>query len=1119
MLKFIKGDSGTGKSTYIINLLADMVKNGEDKILFIVPDQSSFETEKTFLQLLGPMESLKIKVLGFTRICQHIFSVNGNSGKKPLDDGGKAILMSLAIKECQDNIPLFSHTKNKNELVNLMLSAVSEYKICSITTENVLDTAKNISDDTLKEKLIETALLKDTFDALVNDSYIDPDEFISIALNSLRENNIFKDYIIALDSFSGFTNLELEFLEKLMTDSKDFYITLTTDNTNNNELFFTTQRTYRQLSDIARNNGVKISVPTLLDSPVRFKNPDLVPVLRNVFRIDKEIMNYEQKGIFIYESQNKYCECDFVSRNIKKLIIENDYTYDDIAVVYRDDNTYDGIIDTVFEKYEIPFFMDKSEDIFTKPLIKLVSSIFDTVNSSFRRENVLNIMKSGLLSYSSEDISQFENYLYIWDIKGSNFLDDFTENPRGFVSETTEKDIENLKKLNDIRKALITPLVKFRKDCRDTTAENITKNLYNLLLKYNITENIVSLCEKMEKDGSLDLSNELRRLWDILMNVLDKMISLLGNRKITIKDYSQLLILQFNNSDIGFIPRAMDQVVVSGIERVRLAQKKAIFVIGCNEGEFPKVPNSGGVFTDSERKLLIESGMEINDSVDFLNFKEMYLAYYALTLPSERLFVSYTCSNLTGESKTASSIVRELSEIYPKIKIDSDINITADDRLWCDNSAFQYMAGTIKAKSITKDKLLKYFSSKEKYKDKAENLEKILEEKPARITDKEKAISLFGKDLKLSASQVEAFHLCKFKYFCQYGLNAKERRPAEIDSLQYGTLMHYLLERFLKENKKSQYTSYSKEEIAHIVSVYLDEYAKKELGGIDNKSKRFKYLFYRMKNNAINLIIHIVKELSQSDFTPTAFELGLGKDIPTYDLTLDDGSILSIRGFVDRADVMKKNGITYVRIIDYKTGTKVFKLSDVLYGLNLQMLIYLSAISKNGDSYFGDNIVPCGVLYQPSSASYISAGRNEDTADIEKNRNKALKMNGLILDNESVIIGMDKSSSGIFIPSYYNKKGKLNGSEYVANLTQMGKLFKNIDNILLKMADDLHNGKIEYNPAKNNYDACKYCPYISVCGYQEGKNCRDISVLKKDEVFKVLEELESSENHKEQKEG
>ncbi|MGN1127222.1 MAG: PD-(D/E)XK nuclease family protein, partial [Ruminococcus sp.] len=507
------------------------------------------------------------------------------------------------------------------------------------------------------------------------------------------------------------------------------------------------------------------------------------------------------------------------------------------------------------------------------------------------------------------------------------------------------------------------------------------------------------------------------------MNVLDKMYSVLGDKKLTLKEYGELLSLQFKYTEIGYIPRSIDQVVVSGIERVRLTQKKAIFVMGCNEGVFPKTPSSSGIFTDSERKLLIEQGLEVNDSVEELNYKEMYLAYYALTLPSEKLYISYHNSTLKGEALSPSSIIREVTSIYPSVSFADDSIISTSDKLWSENSAFEYTAKSIRTASKTQDALRNYFSQKEKYSEKLKVIAKTVSDEPAKINDQALAQKLFGKDLHLSASQVEVYHLCKFKYFCQYGLNAKERRPAQMDSLQYGNLMHYLMERFLKEHKKEEYIRFSEEKIASVISEYISDYAHNELGGIDDKPARFRYLYYRMKDNAISLLIHIIEELAQSDFQPVAFELGVGKEIPTYNITLDDGTTLSVRGFIDRVDVMEKNNEKFIRVVDYKTGVKEFKIGDILYGLNLQMLIYLSAIKKNGRDYFGENVVPCGVLYQPSSTGFVSANINSTDEEIQKEQNKSLKMSGIILDNTSVILGMDKSGKGTYIPVKIGKNG------------------------------------------------------------------------------------------------
>lgn len=1100
MLHFIKGSSGTGKSRYIIELLKNFVQNGEEKILFIVPDQSSFETEKTFLNLLGPEKCLKINVLGFSRICDYIHSQNGSSGKKALDDGGKAILMSLAIEECQDHLPLFSNTKNKRELANIMLKAVKEYKTCNITPEMIEKAAGSIDSPSLVEKLRETSLIKEVFDSLVDESYIDPDDNITLALNSIKENNLFKDYIIALDSFSGFTKQELDFIEKLIIDSKDFYISLLTDNKGDRELFFTTERTCNQLKRIAKDNSVPIAPDVVLTKPHRFKNPDLVPIFNYAYRVRKKTYKKTPNGILIYNSANCHTECDFVARTIRKLIIEDGYMYDDIAVICRDDEAYCGIIDTVFEKYDVPYFLDKAEDIYTKPLVRFVAATLEAVNNSFRRESILNMLKSGLMAYSAEDISLFENYLYSWNISGTKFYSDFTDNPRGFVQKEEPEDASLLNKINSIRQAVIAPLLSFRQTCKGSNATDITKNLYDLLLAYNIPDNVVNMCLELEANGEFGLSEEQRRLWDILMNVLDKMIDLLSGKVISLKDYTELLMLQFNNGEIGYIPKAVDQVVISGIERVRLTEKKAVFLIGCNEGEFPLVPSTGGVFTDKERKLLIANGIEINDASDELNFKEMYLAFYAMTLAGEKLFISCNCADLLGTAKEPSSIIGELLEIYPNIAETGYELMTADDNLWCKNSAFRFMAERINTESITENTLKDYFLANEEYRDKARAIVDNYYKQPFKIKDKNNTYELFGKDMRLSASRVEQFSNCKFSYFLKYGINAKERLRNEVNALRYGTLMHYVFERFFSQNKKSEFVGFSTETIAEKVDLYFDEYLEECLGGSQGKDEHFLYLFYRMKENAVRIVSFMVESFKYTDYEPKDFELGIGSDFPAYSIEAGDGSIINVVGTIDRVDMLRKDGKCYVRVVDYKTGQKEFKISDILYGRNLQMLIYLATLLRHGNQYYNEKIYPTGILYQPASAKCASD---------KVPKHKVLQTKGIILDDSDVIYSMDKEALCRFIPITYKKDGTpdSNSLEYLCSEEEFELLFNQVDKTLVEMADALHRGSIEYNPIALDKDYyCKFCPYISVCGCENGDNCREQPPLKRKELFKKLKE-------------
>lgn len=92
-----------------------------------------------------------------------------------------------------------------------------------------------------------------------------------------------------------------------------------------------------------------------------------------------------------------------------------------------------------------------------------------------------------------------------------------------------------------------------------------------------------------------------------------------------------------------------------------------MFLIGAVEGEFPRVPVASGIFTDVQRKQLIELGLPLYDAIEGLAINERFLAYKAVTMPSEKLFITWSCSTTLGGAKSASAIVREIKFILPNM--------------------------------------------------------------------------------------------------------------------------------------------------------------------------------------------------------------------------------------------------------------------------------------------------------------------------------------------------------------------------------------------------------------------------------------------------------------------
>ena len=1107
MLNFVLGRSGTGKTTYIKNTLSNLANSGNNKLMMIVPDQSSFETEKSFLDLLGEKLCRNVKVFGFSRLCDYIFAETGNFRSNPIDEGTRKIIMSMAIEQVSDVLELFS--KQKGSVLDLMVHSYKECSKCNISPDMLYSTAELIEQETLSKKLKETSYVLKAYDAIIANTYIDPCENLTKAVEILTEHNLFDGYTIAIDSFSGFTAQQYSMLECLLKQSKDFYASLTvdTDETVPSPAFKTTFETKTRIFNLAQKLGIETAPYILLEDNHRIKSNDLLHLEQSIYNNNSTQYTDIPENLSLIKAIDMNDEAVYVSNKVKELVIDKGYRYKDIAVIAHDSTQYAKHISSAFIKNNIPCFMDYPEDIYIKPVIRLVCSCFDAVIGNFEREDVLSILKTQLTNNSIEEISIFENYLFKWNINYAKLKSEFTLNPSGFSDKLTDEDKEQLAICEKVRKSVIEPLVSFKEKTKDVNGSEISKALYDLLLKLNVPECLDKLYDELEKEGDFSLAQQQVKLWNVVIKSIDKMNAVLDNRTISLKRYYELLSLQFENEQISDIPQSFDSVRFGDAQRIRLDDAKVVFILGVNENVFPPIPKIAGVFTEIERRILSNAELPFQDSMEDISNHEKFLAYSSLSSASEKLFVLCHTSDNKGEAVNPSDIYLELLKIYPNIKIIETETIPLADKIWSNATAFEYCAKNYNDLSATVANLKEYFSDKENYNSKLETISNELKNKPITIKNLQNAEKLFGKDMFLSASQIDKYSQCAFSYFCNYGLRIKERRPAKIDALEFGTITHYFFEKFLSMYSSAELKELSVDVIKEDIDKIYLAYANENLGGLENKSQEFINLFERMKENSFELIQHLIKELSQSDFKPVDYELNIGNDIPYYTLNLSTGQTITIRGSVDRVDVMEKNGNKYIRVVDYKTGPKEFSLCDIIYGLNLQMLIYLHAIEKNGTKRYGDNIIPAGVLYMPSKPSTITVevGATEDK--IDKKIEESFKMNGIVLNDITVVEGMDKTGKGTFIPASV-KSGLPYSTKSLATLEEIGFLFNKIDQIITKMAENLYNGDVSAVPIKGKYqNGCQYCQYSSVCNYKEKESkYRFADNLKAKDVLANLKE-------------
>lgn len=1134
MLNIISGRSGCGKTERLASIMGAIAAEGE-KCLMIVPDQSTFENERMFLRMLGPALAGNVLVFGFTRLCEYIFENTG--GRKPhcIDDGDRQLIMSLALEETKDSLNLFASEKRRGEYIKTLLQTVTDYKKWGITPDMLRDTSLKTSDPMLKEKLRETALIYRSYNAILergeraeekeegdkdglkdNDrpyrERIDPFDMTEAALEALRGTELFCQMTVGVDSFRDFTARQAGLLCEIMRRSREFYLTVTDQPGafDGSGLFDSTRANRRVFERAAKDMGIPLGKPEVLLENRRYENDQLLYAERGFLSGSGESFEGEPDKVCLSQCDSIYDEADLAARRIMELVQEEGFRYGEISVVFRHAQSYASLLKSTFEKYGIPCFCDVPEDIRVKPLIKLIKGCILAAVSAFDREEVLRVMKTGLTCADDYETSVFENYLLMWSLSGKELLKPFTANPAGFGAELGEKERSQLEELESIRKKIMEPLERFKNSCEDTDCRGISKGLYILLKELKTEEQIESMYQRLTALELASKGEEEIRLWEMMMGILDKMVLILGNTPLTLKRYSELMELQIQAAKIAFIPQGLDRVTIGQADRIRLSGARAVFLVGAIEGQFPTVPVEEGIFSDREKKEMLSLGLPTADFFEEVLGKERFIAYYVLSSPSDRLFVSWYRTSLSGDVNEPSVIVRELVRIFPELTIAGEPNLSSgtDRLLWAEKPAFELCA--LRYGERMEDPfaggLTAYFEKSPGYKNKMKAIKRAVSREVSAIEDPKVARALFGKSFAMTASQAEKYHLCPFSYFCTYGLKARERKTARMTPGEYGTIIHYILENYFKDFSPEK--KLTKEEVTEKVQRLLTEYGERYLGKEAQENHALMFLLEKLRDNAAALIMRISEELVQSEFVPKSFELNIGTDVPPYRIKTREGDSIAVYGVIDRVDVMEKNGETYVRIIDYKTGKKDFKLSDILFGLNMQMLIYMEALCRGTELKTGKEPVPAGILYMPSGSLFVDSDFSMDRQKIKSDIDKKRKMSGLVLDNDTVIQGMEKDAAGIYLPVKLTKDGKYSGTESLVNAAEIKRIFDKINSILENMVTELLKGNISQVPAKGTVDACAWCPYWQTCGYQEGMRTKEVTRLGKTAVMEYLQREE-----------
>ncbi|MGN0531888.1 MAG: PD-(D/E)XK nuclease family protein [Eubacterium sp.] len=1105
MLKCILGRAGSGKTEYVFNSIKNKVESGKNNILLITPEQFSFVAERRLLTDLGESKVNNVKNISFSRLSNLVSKEYGYPQLPVLSKGAKAVMVRKALDMVQDNLILFGNKASDNSFVDSFVRIYDEMKSCRVTTEDILTASKNCEKELLSQKLTDISVIIDAYDTLIDGNYLDPANELTRIYEKLLGLNYFDNSIVYIDGFSGFVAQEYKILEVVLSQASEVYVTFCTDSTVNNDkydLFSYVNNNINILTSVAKKIGVPVLEPVILNRNFRAGNNELALIEKNFYANVKDPADCLDYSVNVYSAFCVSDECDHVSAGICDLL-RSGYKASDIAVVCRDLNKYENELKASFSKYDIPYFHDDRQSINNESIVMFVCFLLRVIMYSYRSEDIFSLLKTGLTSLSNADINALENYIYMWSINGVRWKNRFTDSTKGFVEKISDNDRIAIDSIDATRDFIISRLNKFANHAINKSPAQISKAIYYTLLDFGVDDGVRRLAVALDKNGKSALAVEQGRVWDLVMDILDKLALVGGDAPISLNEYYNLFMLMVSNEDLGVLPTGLDNVQIGSADRMRYDNPKAVFIVGANEGEFPMSVVSSGLLSEADRSALISNDFKLYSYGETLNAQEKYFAYMAVSAPTDRLYVSYIG---TGEH-SESSIVREIKSILPNIPVAHSTNDFGLDNLYSDGNSFDLLVNHYNENTDIVNSLKEYFSSSEDYHDRLNAVESIVGNEDIKLNNTDIAKALFKENMYLSASRIEEYYNCAFRYFCKFGIGARPRSKAEMDPMQTGTVIHYVLEQLVKNNDIS---AMDDAQIKLEVNRYLNYYLNNLMGDATGFTARFNYKFLRLSDMLTTVATRLRDEFSQSDFRASAFELKIGdgadnEPVKSYDIPLENGGSIRIKGSIDRVDVFDDGGIRYVRVVDYKSGTKKFQLSDILYGLNLQMLIYLFALTKSDSEYSG---VAAGVLYMHSARSIYNMDRNASAADINKKDNDEFKMQGFVLNDEAHELAqrMEHDLKGNFIPAKMSSANVVVGN--VVTLGDIGILSRKIDSLIATMGNNLLRGNISHNPVNGtNHDhTCDYCDYKAVCSNRVDIAKREIESLSNNDVISTLKE-------------
>ena len=1103
-VRFLLGASGSGKSRQIYNeIIQASIKEPERNFYLIVPEQYTMEAQRELVTMHPAGGMMNIDAIGMNRLAYRVFDELGISTGQVLEDFGKSMLIKKILCEQQDTLHVYGSYYDKLGFVDEMKSMMSEIFQYNIKQDTIDEIMEQIPEDSVVAgKMQDIRHIYEEFEAFAGERYIVAEQLVELLTRHVGQSKLVCGSSLYFDGFTGFTPVQLELVEKLMTCADDLTFSFTLDDRDQKyehikdyELFYLTKTTIKKLTEAAAAAGVEIESPVVLPGTINYRlgeNRELFFLERNLFRSPYQKWKQPLERIHLTATGDAQDEIVFVASTIRRLVREKGYRYKDIAIVAGDLEQASHIYERVMDEYEIPVFIDANACLKANPCAETIRSVLAVLADDFSYDSVFRFLKAGMTDLSFEDIELLENYALKRGVRGySRWNRAVSEN----YEKTSPVNIE------EIRQAFMKMFGDIRKVFADKKAvtKDYVEALYDFLLQIHMYEKLEARKNELYEENRINEGDAYGQIFEKTVRLFDKIAELLGDTKMSVKEFYEIVDTGLSDIEVGVVPPTVDRVLIGDITRSRLNHIKVLFFTSVNDGIVPKAPKKGRILSDRDRDILSDCGLELAPSDKQNSYIEQFYIYTILTKPSDHLYISYHKLSASLESMRPSYLLGRISNIFPSLQAEEydaascmpdTVNRSLRRILRAEDSE------DAESRILTRILTEKGFAGELTAIYKGRTYRNVAEQLPP-----ETIALLYGRYLHASVSKLELYARCGFAYFLKYGLRLKEREMYQVDVRNVGVILHSVMEGLFKQvrdTRNNDWENFPEDERMLMVTELVNRAAEESAGDFFEDNARNAYMLQMIERMAQTSAGMLQKHIRLGSMKPGMLEktFDSAKDeVGSYLFELPNQIQMSINGKIDRVDVEEEDGTVYIKVIDYKSSTRKLSLEEVLNGEQLQLVTY-SAIAYEIEKmiYPDKNIQIAGLLYYSFDdpvieieSSEIDTGTEQpefsDQEKLDAERMEKMKLQGFVNESPAVIQKMDHTCNQS-LPVKLDKNGDIKKSENVVSADQIRMIMELTRENIEELGSQIAEGKIAIEPYKNKSNTgCDYCEFKNICHF------------------------------------